>query len=350
MKPERRQHDFRFPVVKCSLLFDLRSSAFICGFILLALAGCDRRDDAQRVMLYTSIDQPVAKRVIERFEQQTGVRVELVTDTEATKSVGLAERLRAERDRPRAHVWWGNEPFHTINLAAEGLLIAYESPSAADVPAQFKDPEHRWVGNGLRARVIAVHESVGLTIARLEDLLGPELRGRVAMARPTAGTTGGHVAALYVLWGEEKADQFFRDLRGNGIRLLGGNGPVAEEVGRGTMLAGLTDNDDIHAARRGGGQLRMVLPNQEDIGTLMVPTTVALVDGAENSEAAMKLVDYLLSAEVEQELLSADFVAWSIRDSSGEYVPMRVDYTEVARTLPTAVRRATAILEGRDQR
>ena len=71
-----------------------------------------------------------------------------MTDTEATKSVGLAERLRAEKDNPQADVCWGNEPFHTINLAEEGVLAPYESPSAKDVPAQYKDPQHRWAATG----------------------------------------------------------------------------------------------------------------------------------------------------------------------------------------------------------
>ena len=35
-------------------------------------------------------------------------------------------------------------------------------------------------------------------------------RQQLVMARPTAGTTGSQVAALYALWGEEKADVFFK--------------------------------------------------------------------------------------------------------------------------------------------
>jgi iron(III) transport system substrate-binding protein len=320
-------------------------AAALCGVMLSAIAGCDRREES--IVVYTSIDQPIARQVIDSFERQSGLRVTLVTDTEATKSVGLAERLRAERDRPRAQVWWGNEPFHTINLAAEGLLVPYASPAASDLPAQFTDAEHRWAGNGLRARVIAVHGSGQMKFSRLEDLLDPRLRGRLAMARPTAGTTGGHVAALFVLWGDEKAAQFFRDLRANGMKLLGGNGPVAEATGRGTVLAGLTDNDDIHAARRAGGTLEMILPNQDDIGTLMVPTTVALVAGSEDDPAAKQLVDFLLSREVEQMLLDAQFISHSIR-AQGDYRAMQVDYEQVARALPRAVRLATAILEGRE--
>jgi iron(III) transport system substrate-binding protein len=273
--------------------------------------------------------------------------VVLQTDAEANKTVGLVERLRAERANPQADVWWGNEPFHSVALASEGVLSAYESPAAGTIPARFKDAEHRWTGIGLRARVIAVHEgSKSSAIDAVEDLTQA---GRVAMARPTAGTTGSHVAAIYVAWGDARADAFFTQLHQNGIKLLGGNGPVAEAVGRGSFDAGLTDNDDVASAEREGGRLRAVLPDQAGMGTLALPTTVGLVSGAKDAGAARLLIDYLLSDEVERQLIDAHFAGWSVRDAqTGNVRWMNVDYAEVARRMPDAIRRATAILEGRE--
>src|SRR5688572_19918935 len=183
---------------RVSWLLYLCSSVFICGFVF----SCRREagGGASEVVLYTSVDQPVARPIISEFEKQTGIRVVLVTDTEATKSVGLAERLRAEKGNVQADVWWGNEPFHTINLAQEGLLAPHESPAAEDVPARFKDAGHRWAGVGLRARVVALSGEPPERRIGLDDLRQPDSANRITMARPTAGTTGGHVAALYVLW------------------------------------------------------------------------------------------------------------------------------------------------------
>jgi iron(III) transport system substrate-binding protein len=285
---------------------------------------------------------------VKDFEQKTGIKVVLVTDAEATKSVGLAERVRAEKDNPRADVFWGNEPFHTINLAEEGLLQPYESPSAKDVPAQLKDPQHRWAGNGLRARVIGVSPG-SPAIDSVYNLRDPSLKDRIAMARPSAGTTGGHVAALYVLWGEDVARKYFRDLRANGVKLLGGNSVVAQAVADGTVSAGLTDNDDVAAAQANGGKIEAVLPDQPAFGTLMIPTTVGLVTGAKHADAAKQLIDYLLSPEVEAKLLERKFVGWSVRDvGAGKVRAMDVDLLEVAKQMPRAVREATAILEGRE--
>src|SRR5215213_4933855 len=107
------------------------------AFCVFLLHGCGR-DARETVTLYTSVDQPFAAPIIKDFEQKTGIRVTLVTDAEATKSVGLAERVRAERNNPQCDVFWSNEPFYTIALANESLLEPYASPAAAEVPKQFK--------------------------------------------------------------------------------------------------------------------------------------------------------------------------------------------------------------------
>jgi iron(III) transport system substrate-binding protein len=331
----------RFPKVYALL-------AVVGALLLLPVAAARAQSD--ELVLYTSVDQPYSQPIVEAFTRQTGIRVRLVTDTEASKSVGLAERLRAEKARPQCDVWWSNEPFHTINLAEEGLLAEYQSPSSADINPMYRDPKNRWAGNGLRARVLAVSEKYPLPTETmgLAFLQISVLKGKIAMARPTAGTTGGHVAVLYSVWGQAKADAFFKALRANEIKLLGGNGPVADAVGTNATLVGLTDNDDCGATLRADGKLKMVIPDQNEggLGALMLPCTVGLVKGARNPETAKKLVDYLLSKEVEQNLISLQFAGWSVRGTPSIRT-MKVDYTAAAKIMPQAVRRATALLEGK---
>ena len=337
----------------------LSSILYLLSSVLL-LTGCDRPGRTDHVVvLYTSVDEPVARPIVAEFTKRTGIPVVLQTDTEANKSAGLVARLEAEKANPRADVWWGNEIFRTINLADAGVLAPYDSPAAADVPTLFKDPSHLWAGSGQRARVIAVHSDPAARVVNplpngsIEDLIRPQLKGRVALADPRAGTTSGHVAALYVLWGEAKWEQFFRALRANDARLLGGNADVVTEVAKGTVWAGLTDNDDVANAAAEGQKVAAVLPDQQPggYGTLTIPCTVALVAGAKHSENAKKLVDYLLSAEVERRLIDAKFAAYSVREKGGEpeaVRPMHVDYREIAKVLRTASTRAHAILVGRE--
>ena len=344
-----RKRDAQHGVTRRVVLRGFAASCLtVCG------SACDKPTAAgNEVVLYTAVDEPVARPIVQAFEQQAGLRVILKTDTEATKTAGLSERLQAEKNRPQADVWWSNEIFHTINLAAGGVLEPYASPAAAAIPGLFKDASDRWAGTSLRARVIAVSAADPdrtSRIASINDLLDPALKDRIVMARPNAGTTAGHVAALYTLWGKETADIYFKGLAANGIRLVGGNSVVAEQVGRGQMLAGLTDNDDVDAMLRAGGKLKAILPDQkpDQIGTLMIPCTVGLVKGGPNPANGRKLIDYLLSKEVESKLIEARFAGFSVF-SGGAFraKPMNVDYAAVASNLKSSIESALKILEDR---
>ena len=269
----------------------LNSPKTLFGFLAIVsfalAAGCRRESssqahEAQSVVLYTSVDEPYARPLIKQFEKDTGIHVTLLTDTEASKSVGLAGKLEAEKEHPKADVWWDNECFLSERLADEGVLAPYDSPASLSIPEQYKNARHLWAGSLLRVRVLVTSPKAskeGGRAVRMHDLLRPEWKGRIAIARPTAGTTGGHVAALYATWGNERADAFFTQLHANGVVLVGGNSIVAESVARGDFLAGLCDNDDASSAASEVGQLDMALPDQAEgeEGTLAMPCAVALV-------------------------------------------------------------------------
>ena len=331
----------------------LRVLCVLCGSFLLL--GCDKSGKPE-VVLYTSVDEPVERPIIQQFERETGITVRVQTDAEANRSVGLAEKLRAERGHPQADVYWNNEFTHTVLLADEGVFAPYQSPSAADVPDRYKDSQHLWAAVGLRARVMGFrpgatpYPNYGKDESVLH-LADPAVKGKIIMANPVAGTTSAQVAALYVLWGDEKADRFFHSLRDNGMRLVGGNSLAAEQVGAGNFLLCLTDNDDVDNVAAAGGSIKGVLPDQgpDGIGTLTLPTTVSLVAGRPESADAKKLVDYLLSARVEKLLLAANYSAYSVRAAGGPAVKaMDVSYAAVAHKMPDAVRRSLTILQGRD--
>ena len=343
---------FRTFVIRVSSFireFGFRHSSFLPLICLILLAtGCKPSPPAANtVTLYTAVDEPVARPILAAFEKRTGIHVNLVPDTEASKTSGLSDRLEAEKGNPQADVWWSNEPFHTIILAESGVLGAYESPSARDIPARFKDPLHRWAGTALRIRVIAARPDVAARITGLEDLVKPEFRGQIGMCRPGVGSVGGHVSSLYALWGDAKADAFFAALKRNDVHLVGGNSVVADNVGRGQFVAGPTDNDDCYNAQSEGGKLEMIVPDQSGIGTLAIPCTVGLVAGAKHADDARKLIDYLLSKDVEDQLTAAHFCRYSVFGQPAGVRLMQVDYLEVARTMPRAIARARQILEDR---
>ena len=282
-------------------------TASILGCLALALLGSACAEEVDLV-LYVAHDQTHSEPLVRRFEQETGLRVRAEYDIEASKTVGLVNRIRQESGRPRCDVFWNNEVAHTVALAQEGRLAAYDSPSAADIPETFRDPERRWTGFAARARVFIVNTELvdPAEITSLADLVDPRFDGRCGMARPLTGTTLTHMAALFDLWGEERALAFLNEVKVRNedgrLNLLSGNGHVMRQVREGAMAFGLTDTDDFNVARLEKKPVACVFPDQDGEGTLLIPNTVAILADAPHPEAARRFVDWVLSEGVEEEL------------------------------------------------
>jgi iron(III) transport system substrate-binding protein len=335
-------------------------SGFRFVFTLLLVfqlcGGCRQKDSAAAgtpsggtVTLYTSVDEPFVRPLIERFEQQTGVTVKLLTDGEAAKTVGLSERVIAEKDHPQGDVYWGNEPFHTISMAEQGVFTPYTSPAGADIRKRWQNKDSLYQTIGLRARMIVVstrseNGAIVSQIHSVKDLANPALKGKIGMANPAFGTTSGQVAAWYLNWGDGPTDDFLRSLKANQISLLGGNSNVVDKVADGSLIAGFTDNDDIANGKADSQKIDAITIDADSNDALLIPTTIAQVKNCPHPDAASKLIDFLMDAGVEHQLIDAHFLAFSARDAAVDTKSMDVNYIEVAHRMPAGVRRALDIL------
>src|SRR4026209_2091078 len=128
-----------------------RAVGIVLGFA--AVCGCGGADRASReVTAYVSADRPFSEPVMKEYERRTGVRVNVVYDTEETKSTGLANRLIAEKTRPQADVFWSNEPVRPLVLKGRDVLAPYQSPAAQGIADTFRDPDGYWTGFSARMR------------------------------------------------------------------------------------------------------------------------------------------------------------------------------------------------------
>ena len=261
--------------------------------------------------IYVSTDRVFSEPVLRAYEKQSGVTVNAVYDTEETKSTGLANRLLAERARPQADVFWSNEPVRTLVLKSRNILAPYRSPNAVGIPAVLVDPEHYWTGFSARIRVIAYNTTL-VTPAEAPrsvfDLADPRWRGQVAIADPRFGSTSFHVAALYASAGDERMDAFFRQLKANEVRIVDGNSVVRDLVARGEVKVGLTDTDDVNVAIEDRQPIAMALPDAAGLGIPVMPNMVSLIANAPHAEQAKRLIDFLLSRDVELQLARSEAV------------------------------------------
>jgi iron(III) transport system substrate-binding protein len=340
----------------------IRRSLEIASMIgTLAFLSCgdsvsSREADPRVVTVYVSTDRVFSEPVLREYERRSGVTLNAVYDTEETKSTGLANRLLAESARPQADVFWSNEPVRTLVLKSRGVLAPYRSPSAEGIPEALVDPEGYWTGFSARIRVIAYNTD----LVRAEeaprsvlDLADPRWRGQVAIADPRFGSTSFHVAALYAAAGDEAMDDFFRRLKANEVKVVDGNSVVRDLVARGEVKVGLTDTDDVNVAIEDGQPVAMRLPDAEGLGVPVMPNMVSLIANGPNPEEGRKLIDYLLSADVERQLAESEAVQIPLHEgvegpenipAIDTFAPMTLDYGEAAGRVEDVTSRLAEIL------
>lgn len=310
----------------------------LCLYLILVmvlLAGCKPGGDRENtVVVYTSIDDVFARPICERFQKETGITVQLVPDTEETKSTGLLNRLIAEKNRPVADVFWGGDPVRAAVLKAKGVSAPFKPANPADTTGRFSDPAGHWAALSARARVILYNKTLvpaGAEPRTIQAFLDPKWKGRACLANPLFGTTSMHAAAIFDSLGDARAQAFFDGLRANGVAVLSSNGEVRRRVAAGEFAFGLTDTDDAAVAVAEGKPVAIIYPDQAGAGTLLVPNAAVLIAHAPHDGNGRRFIDWLLSPAVEQALAESEAAQMPLRP--GVPVPPGVTRLQDIRTM-----------------
>jgi iron(III) transport system substrate-binding protein len=278
--------------------------------LLLLAAACS--GEPQGPTIYVALDEQFSRPLLDRFAKELQLDLTQRHDTEAAKTVGLVSALIEEQSNPRATVFWCNELAQVVRLAQIGVLAPYESPAGKDLPAQFRDPEHRWHGFAARARVLIVNTELLPDPAgwptSYRDLVDPKWKGRCAVAKPLTGTTLTHFTALRLALGEAEFGTFLDGMFANDVQFLQSNGATMRAVRDRQLAWAFTDTDDYHVAKQKGHKVACVFPDQQagGLGTMLIPNAVGLVQNGPDPQGGKRLIDAILSRATEALLAAAD--------------------------------------------
>lgn len=311
-------------------------------------AGCVPQPEKE-VVLYTSVDRQYAAPLLDAFERRRPeITITRQFDVEASKTLGLVTRLMEEQKNPRCDLFWNGEILHTIRLQRAGMLQARRWKIPAGWKTGYLASDGSWIGFAPRARVLLVHTKsipdAKERPSRVSDLADPKWKGKCAVAFPMFGTTATHFAVLASRMGDQ-ADAFLQQVAANAL-VLSGNKQVADAVASGQVAFGLTDTDDAQVAKEQGAPVEIIFPDQptgsddqEAIGTLFIPGTVAILKNAPHPIAAQWLADALIDQETEKRLtmaLGSQFPIWPSSEKSSSSSPiaslrwMEVDFERAA--------------------
>lgn len=248
------------------------------------------------LVLYACLFEPDRLQVIfETFKRETGVSA---TCLDMSSGEAL-QRIRAEDGNPEGDVLFGTTNLSHVNLAAEGLLHAYQGDGWSQLPeGSIKDPDGYWTGFyygviGFACNPERLEEIGAECPGSWDDLLDPAYQGEIVIASPAAsGTSYTVLSGLAQLMGEDEAFAWYEQFAPNVAQFTESGSAPGKMAARGEFAIGISFAHDIQVQQQAGLPVEISFPEE---GTPFEIGGISVLEGADNVAAAEAWVDYVFT-------------------------------------------------------
>ncbi len=260
----------------------------------LALAGCggSENGESDTLVVYSGREEELVAPLFAKFEQETGIDVEV----RYADSAELAATIAEEGDNSPADVFFAQDPGSLG--AVEEQLAKLPSTVLERVDERFRDQDGRWVGTSGRARVI-VFNTDELTADDVPDsvfdLTDPKWKGKIGLP-PTNASFQAFVTAMRLEVGDERTRTWLEELKANEPKFYEKNTPTVEAVASGEIQLGLVNHYYLYLVK--GEQPGAPIENKylpgADPGALVSVAGAGVLASSDDAESAERFVDFLL--------------------------------------------------------
>lgn len=259
--------------------------------------------DAGKLVIYSGRSESLVQPIIDQFEADTGITVEVRYGGTAE----LAGVLLEEGENSPADLFYAQDPGGLGAVEAAGLLAQLPEEILSKVPARFAADSGQWVGISGRARVVvynteAITDPATQLPADIFDFTKPEWNGRIGWA-PTNGSFQAMVTAMRATWGEEKTREWLLGIQANNPTVYPKNTPIVEAVAAGEVQVGFVNHYYLYRFLSESGEeftaRNYFLPGGGP-GSLLMVSGAGILKSAENTENAQRFIEYLLSKDGQQ--------------------------------------------------
>jgi len=303
------------------------------------------------VNIYSYRQVDLIQPLMDQFTKDTGIKVNI-----AFLNKGMVERLQAEGKRSPADLVLTTDSSRLAALVAAGVTQPVQSNTlTANVPAAFRDPDNQWFGLTSRARVVyAARDRVADgEITTYEDLADPKWKGRICTRSGTHAYNIALIAGMIHHHGEDDTQTWLDGVKANLARKPQGNdraqvkaiwaGECDISLGNTYYMGAMLTNED---QKPWADAVRIVFPTFENAGTHVNLSGMAMTKAAPNREDALKLMEWLTTAQA-QEIYASKVYEYPVAPGSsadavvaewGSFTPDDVNLMDLAKLRPAALK------------
>ena len=262
---------------------------------------------ADAVNVYSARQEALIKPLLDRFTQDTGIPVNLVTGN----ADALLARIELSAYDSPADVLITTDAGRLHRAKAAGLLQKVSSNILNDaIPRNYRDPDNHWFGLSVRARTIMVVKGKvnKTTVNTYESLASSALHGKICIRSSNNIYNQSLVASMIAAHGEKATLEWLRGLVDNFSRtpaggdrdqVLAAAGGLCNVAVANTYYLAKMLKSDNQRHREAADAMSVVWPNQDGRGTHVNISGVGITRAAANrkgaTEAALKLIEYLVA-------------------------------------------------------
>lgn len=264
-----------------------------------AMSGCGD-DEKDELVIYSGRTRNLIHPLLEQFSEETGIDIAVRYGDSAELALMLAE----EGDRSDADVFISQSPGAVGFLSDAGRLGTLPDEVTSLVPEGDASPDGTWVGLSGRVRTLVYNTDLvdeETLPDSVTELTGPDFAGDVGVA-PTNGSFQDFVTVMRTQAGEDEAAEWLEGMAESGQPTFNDNTAIVEAVGRGEVPLGLVNHYYAFKARDQDPDLPVENHyfSDGDFGSTLLVTAASIIDGADKSDDARQLVEFLLSADAQR--------------------------------------------------
>ncbi len=260
------------------------------------------------ITVYSGRNEDLIGPLVERFEEATGIDVEVRYGS----SADLALLIEIEGDASPADVFISQSPGAMGYLATQDRLQVLPASVLDAVGEGYRAGDGTWVGLSGRRRVLVYNTDL-VDPADLPDsvldLTAPEYDGRVGVA-PANGSFQDFVTAMRFRSGDDATEAWLEGMAANDAPNYAKNSAIVDAVLRGEVDMGLVNHYYLLRFLAEDPQAPGANHNfaADDVGSLVIVTAAAVVDVSNGVAGAQSFIEFMLSQEAQ------DFYATETRE------------------------------------
>ena len=251
--------------------------------------------------MYSGRNEELVGPIIERFEEESGIDVEVRYGDTAE----LASTISEEGANSPADIFFAQDAGALGAVSDRGLLRELPEDALNRVEERFRDPNGRWIGTSGRARVVA-YNTDALSEEDLPNSIleftGPEWRDKIGWA-PTNGSFQAFVTALRLIEGEDTAREWLEGIQANNPKVYENNVAILEGVGSGEIQVGFVNHYYLFRKLAEEGEdfpARNYYLKNGDPGALVNVAGIGILNSSDNATEAEEFLNFMLSDEAQR--------------------------------------------------